>query len=393
VCRVKVRYVLHNAYVTGGTIRTVINQANALCADHDVEIASVYRGKATPSFEIDPRVRLVPLTDLRSDGTRRTEPADASSRLLRKTRRFPNPLPHRYDFRYRRWDPAVDAAIIRYFRAQRSGVLVTTRPGLNLLAAWWAPRRLIRVGQDHMNLGTYKPRLRAAIVKAYPRLDAVTVLTEQDRADYHGVLGDRVRVARIPNGIPPFPDLPARPEGKVLVAAGRLSPQKGFDLLVDAFAKVHARHPDWRLDIFGHGEMQGDIQARIDGYRLAGAARLRGVTGKLPEELAAAGMFVLSSRFEGLPMVLLEAMTLGVPAVAFDCPTGPAEIIEHGRNGLLIPPQDTGALADGICELIEHPERRAAMRAAARASSARYAMPAVRALWENLFAELAADRA
>lgn len=391
MCRVKVRYVLHNAYVTGGTIRTVVNQANALCADHDVEIASVYRSRSTPAFEIDPRVRLVPLTDLCSNGTRRTDPS--GKRLLRKFRRFRNPLPHRYDFRYRRWDPAVDAAIIRYFWAERTGVLITTRPALNLLSAWCAPRRLIRIGQDHMNLAAYRPKLRAEILRAYPRLDAVTVLTERDLGDYREALGDRVRLARIPNGVPEPPDRSGIPEGKVLIAAGRLSPQKGFDLLVDAFAKVHARHPDWRLDIFGQGELQRDIQARIDGYGLTGAARLRGVTGKLAEELTAAGMFVLSSRFEGLPMVLLEAMTLGVPAVAFDCPTGPAEIIEHGRTGLLVPPQDTGALADGICELIEDPVRRAAMRAAARESSARYAMPAVRTLWENLFAELAAARA
>jgi hypothetical protein len=99
--------VLHNAYVTGGTIRTVINQANALCADHDVEIASVYRSKATPSFAIDPRVRLVPLTDLRSDGTRRVQPADGGKRLLRKFRRLKTPFPHGLDFRYRRWDPVV----------------------------------------------------------------------------------------------------------------------------------------------------------------------------------------------------------------------------------------------------------------------------------------------
>jgi glycosyltransferase involved in cell wall biosynthesis len=384
--------VLHNAYVTGGTIRTVINQANALCADHDVEIASVYRSLAAPAFPIDPSVRLVPLTDLRSDGTPRIPPARGGKRLLRKFRRLKTPFPHGLDFRYRRWDPAVDAAIVRYFRAEKSGVLITTRPALNLLSARWAPKRLIRIGQDHMNLGTYKPALRDALVRAYPWLDAVTVLTEHDLADYRAALGGGVRVARIPNGIPPVPDRPAVPEGKVLVAAGRLAPQKGFDLLIDAYAKVHARHPDWRLDIFGHGDLKPDLEARIAAHELTGAARLRGVTARLPEELSAAGMFVLSSRFEGLPMVLLEAMTLGVPAVAFDCPTGPAEIIENGRNGLLVPPQDTGALADGICELIERPELRARMRIAARESSARYSMPAVRDLWEELFRDLAAQR-
>jgi glycosyltransferase involved in cell wall biosynthesis len=391
---VKIRYVLHNAYVTGGTIRTVVNQANSLCADHDVEIASVYRSREKPSFDIDPRVRLVPLTELRSDGTRRTEPPDRSTRLIRKFRRFRNPLPHGRDFRYRRFDPGVDAALIRYFRAEKSGVLITTRPGLNLMSAWCAPRRLIRIGQDHMNLGTYRPPLRAAIVKAYGRLDAVTVLTEHDLADYRAALGGRgVRVERVPNGIPPYPDMPAIPENKVLIAAGRLTPQKGFDLLLDAFSKVNARHPDWQLKIFGQGPLMDELSGRIEALGLTGAAHLPGITRKLPEELAAAGMFVLSSRFEGLPMVLLEAMTLGVPAVAFDCPTGPAEVIRNGHNGLLIPPQDTGALADGICELIENPHRRAAMRVAARESSAEFTMPAVREHWERLFTDLAAARA
>jgi len=136
-----------------------------------------------------------------------------------------------------------------------------------------------------------------------------------------------------------------------------------------------------------------DLRSQIEALGLTGTASLPGLTRKLPEELAAAGMFVLSSRFEGLPMVLLEAMALGVPVVAFDCPTGPAEIIEHGRNGLLIPPQDAGALADGICELIDDPQRRTAMRAAAREGSARYSMPEVRAQWEQLFAALADARA
>ena len=391
VSPVKIRYVLHNAYVTGGTIRTVISQANALCADHDVEIASVYRSVETPAFDIDPRVRLVPLTDLRTDGSRRL--TGRGKRHLRKFRRFRNRLPHGHDFRYRRMDPQVDLAIIRYFRRQEAGtVLVTTRPALNLLSAWFAPKRLIRVGQDHMNLATYKPGLRAEMVRAYPRLDAVSVLTGTDLADWQAALPGGARVEHIPNGIPAFTGLSGGPERPVLVAAGRLTPQKGYDMLVDAFTKVHARHPGWSLDIYGAGECKPDLEKQIAAYGLSGAVVLRGLTKDLPEHLSTAGMFVLSSRFEGLPMVLLEAMTLGVPAVAFDCPTGPAEIIDDGRTGLLVPPGDVGALADAICELIEDPERRTAMREAARAGSAPYSMPAVRARWEQLFTELTEAR-
>ncbi|WP_238547225.1 glycosyltransferase family 4 protein [Actinoplanes friuliensis] len=372
----------------------MVNQANSLCADHDVEIASVYRSAEVPIFAVDPRVRLVPLTNLRGDGRVWTDPPERKRRRLpHKTRRFANRLPHGNDFRYKRWDPLVDLAILRYLWAAKDGVLVTTRPGLNLFSAWFAPRRLVRVAQDHMNFDHYKPALRAAILKAYPRLDAVAVLTEHDRETYRaGLDGTGVRLERIPNGIPPWPLPPAELTSKVLVAAGRLVPQKGFDLLIDAFARVHAKHPDWQLRIFGTGAKHKRLAAQIDELGLEGGVELRGLDKRLDEQLSQASIYVLSSRFEGLPMVLLEAAAAGVPAVAFDCPTGPAEVIADGKDGLLIPPEDVEALAEGICRLIEHPDDRRAMGAAARERSYRHSMLTVRQEWERLFTELSTSR-
>ncbi|GIE97498.1 glycosyltransferase family 4 protein [Paractinoplanes rishiriensis] len=386
----KIRYVLHNAYGTGGTIRTVVNQANALCTEHDVEIASVYRSAQAPVFAIDPRVRLVSLTDLREEGCRWTDKRGTNSRFWRKTRRLPNPFPHRRDFRYRRWDPLVDLTVLRYFRAQRDAVLVTTRPALNLLAAWCAPRRLIRIGQDHLNFGSYRPKLQRAIVRAYPRLDAVSVLTSTDLADYRRALGESVRLVQIPNGIPVPADAPAQERTRTVLAAGRLVGQKGFDLLIDAFEQVHRHHPGWQLNIFGEGKCRPDLTARISQRGLDGVVHLRGRTRTLDAELAKASIFVLSSRREGLPMVLLEAMGAGVPAVSFDCPTGPAEVVDDGVNGLLIPAEDVAGLAAGLARLIADEGEREKMSLAARETAAHYAMPVVAAQWEALFAELAA---
>jgi glycosyltransferase involved in cell wall biosynthesis len=386
--------VLHNAYGAGGTIRTVINQANALCPDHDVEIASVYHTANAPVFALDPRVRLLPLTELRPDGSRRTDPKDSNTRLARQLRRLPNPFPHRHDRPYRWWDPFVDAAIVRYFRSIDEGILVTTRPGLNLLSARTAPRRLIRVAQDHMNLGTYRPGLRTAIIRSYPRLDAVTVLTEQDRRDYERALrGSGVRLECIPNGIAPRDAPCAAYDARRLVAAGRLTAQKGFDLLLDAFAHVSARHPDWTLTIYGAGPWRQRLTDQRDALGLAGVVSLPGLTRQLDRELAAASIYVLSSRFEGLPMVLLEAMSIGLPAVAFDCPTGPGEVIEDGVNGILVPPGDVDALAAALIALIEDPDRRRAMGAAAYDTSRRFFMPSVRDSWERFFTALTAGRA
>jgi glycosyltransferase involved in cell wall biosynthesis len=390
---VKIRYVLHTAYGTGGTIRTVFNQANALCADHDVEIASVYRTRQVPAFTLDPRVRLVPLTGLTTGGTYPGKPGERKRRPINKTRRFKNPLPHRHDFQFRRWDPMVDLAIIRYLRSAKDGILVTTRPGLNLLSARFAPKRVIRIGQDHMNLGSYMPWLRDEIVKTYPRLDAVTVLTEHDREDWIKALGGTpMRLECIPNGIPESTLPPATLDQKVILAAGRLGNQKGFDILIDAYAIVSAKHPDWQLDIFGGGDWRERLNQQIVSLDLIGKIRLPGITKQLDKEFLRASMYVLSSRKEGLPMVLLEAMTAGLPPVAFDCPTGPREVITDGKDGLLIPAEDTAALAAGICELIENPELRRSMGAAAIETSARYSMPVVRAAWEKLFASLTASK-
>jgi glycosyltransferase involved in cell wall biosynthesis len=390
----RIRYVLFNAYAMGGTARSVINQANALCGDHDIEIASVYRHREQPRFAIDPRIRLVSLTDLRKGGSRWTDPPGAPTRRLNKTRRFRNPFPHGLDGRFRRWDPVVDISILRYIWAENDGVLVTTRPALNLFSAWFGPRRLIRVGQDHMNLASYRPALREAIVRGYRRLDAVTVLTDHDHAAYRDAFADSaLRVERIPNGVPPPRHGPAALEAKVLVAAGRLEHQKGFDLLLDAFALVAPRHPDWTLWIFGEGRKRADLAARIERLGLTGRARLKGNVTDLDTRFAAASVYVLSSRFEGLPMVLLEAMSAGLPVVSFDCPTGPAEVVRHGRTGLLVPAGDVAGLAAGIDQLIGDPRRRRAMGAAAARDADRFSISTVRQRWDELFTDLAHARA
>lgn len=375
--QVRVRYVLFNAYGVGGTVRSVLNQANALCDTYEVEVASLYRSRTAPAFPLDPRVRLVPLTD----GPGRRPPL---------TRRLPNPLPHRRDYRFDRWDPAADLRLVRYLRSARDGVLVTTRPGLHLVAARVAPRGLVRVAQDHRSAESYHPVVRAAVIRAYRRVHAVTVLTERDRAFYQQALGGSgARVACIPNGVPP-PRLPPAPLDKtVLIAAGRLQPEKGFDLLLDAFHAVAAGHPDWQLWIFGRGPRKEALAAQIERLGLSGRAHLRGTARRLDKQFAAASAFVLSSRYEGLPMVMLEAMAAGLPVVAFDCPTGPRELITHGRNGFLEPAGDVAALADGIRQVIEDPVGRRAMGAAARADCQRYSIAAVRQQWDELFSQLA----
>ena len=163
-----IRFLIANAFGVGGTVRTTFMLAGELAREHDVEVVSVYRHANTPSLALDPRVHLRVLTDLRPSalGRLRQSAADRPSRLI-----------HPDDVRYPRFNLLTDAALLRFLKSVRDGVLIGTRPGLNLAIARHGRPEAIRIGQDHMNLD-YRPGLLEAMADSYPRLDAVSALTQ-----------------------------------------------------------------------------------------------------------------------------------------------------------------------------------------------------------------------
>ncbi|MBA2535904.1 MAG: glycosyltransferase family 4 protein [Actinobacteria bacterium] len=282
-----------------------------------------------------------------------------------------------------------DYVLVRKLRSLRTGVLITTRPALNLLAAELAPSGLVTVGQEHLNLGTYKPGLAGEIAHRYPKLDAVGVLTEDDLSGYANVLArDSTRVVHIPNAVPRLEGGSSTLSSPLVVAAGRLTPQKGFDLLIEAFAHVVERHSDWRLHIYGSGEKLEELRKLIFERELYNNVFLMGRARELGREFERASVFALSSRFEGLPMVLLEAMSKRLPVVSFDCPTGPRQVVTHGRDGLLVPNGDIGAFAMSLLELIEDASKRRRMGDAALETAGRYDIQVVGQQWADLLREL-----
>ncbi|GII75201.1 hypothetical protein Sru01_01830 [Sphaerisporangium rufum] len=376
---------LLHAYGMGGTIRTVISQANHMAdAGHEVEIVSVVRRRKNPQFAIDPRVRVITLADQRAG-------VSPDSTVRRVWRRVRGKIVPRGEFAAGYFTERVEKAVIDYVTGLDGGVLVTTRPALNLISARRAPDHVVRVGQEHMNLATYKKGVREAIGRYYGGLDAVAVLTETDRADFRRAVPG-LRVERIPNAVHRIDRARSALTAPVMVAAGRLFTQKGFDLLIPAFAEVVKAHPDWRLRIFGSGPKKDMLQAMIDERGLGGAVTLMGRTEHLDRELAAASAYVLSSRFEGLPMVMIEAMAHGLPIVAFDCPTGPRDVLTHGEDGLLVPPGDIAALAAGMRRVVEEPELRRRLGGAAARTVRAYAPAVVMPTWEALFTELTLGR-
>ena len=380
--RMVIRFLIANAFSVGGTIRTTFMTAEQLAREHEVEVVSVYRLAETASLELDPRVRLRVLTDLRPAAVGRAQrPAvDRPSRLI-----------HPDDIRYPRFNLLTDAALLRFLRSVRDGVLIGTRPGLNLAIARHARREVIRIGQDHMNL-EYRPGLLKAMASRYPRLDAVTALTEGTAAGYRELLGPGCRVECIPNAAPADLGRRADLDSRCVMAAGSLSRRKGFDRLLEAWARLAPRHPDWRLEIYGDGRDRAELEQLIDDLGIHGSARLCGYSPRLLEELERASVFAMTSRKEGFPMVILEAMSLGIPVVAYDFPTGPRDIITDGSDGFLVPDGRTRLLAEALDALMRDAHRRRSFSDAALGKVAAYRIDTIGARWEALFDELAASR-
>jgi glycosyltransferase involved in cell wall biosynthesis len=168
-----------------------------------------------------------------------------------------------------------------------------------------------------------------------------------------------------------------------LVAVGRLVEQKGFDTLIKAFAKIATEFPAWTLTIFGEGPDRGLLQSQIDALDLRDRVKLDGITERPGEWARDASLFVLTSRYEGFPNVLIEAMAAGRPVVATDCDFGPSEIIESGVSGLLVPVDDVAELASAMACLMRDNALRQKMGRLARETSARFSMQEIAEKWNT----------
>jgi glycosyltransferase involved in cell wall biosynthesis len=372
-----VRILIAHAWGMGGTIRTSLAVAGHLAERHDVELVSVLRRRERPFFAFPPGVPVRALDD---------------QRRRPWLSRLPSLLIHPEDYAYPWCSLWTDVVLLRWLRSMHGGVLVTTRPAFNLLAARLAPRDVLTVGQEHLHLTSHRPRLTSDIRRHYPGLDALTVLTAHDEAAYRQVLtGSGTQLWHIPNAVPRLDGGISPLDAHVVVAAGRLTRQKGFDLLIAAFAPVARRQPSWQLRIYGSGPERDRLRALIDDFGVGAQVRLMGREKRMGAAMAAASVFALSSRFEGFGMVLVEAMSKGLPVVSFDCPHGPGDIVSDGVDGILVPPEDVGGLAAALLELIEDPDRRRRYGEAALQKARGYAMEAVGSRWDALLGSLGSD--
>ena len=400
-------FLMFNVDAPDGVSRAVLTLANHLSLTHRVEVISLYCRHRGPAYAISPRVQVTYLSDhppVRrgaddDDQTRADRPApawwppsrDVVRRLLGRRasrlsqgRGFPN------------LSLLTDLQLRRKVRSIRTGMLISTRPALHVAAARLARRGVVTIGQDHLNFESRssEPGSISFIDEAARRgLDALVTLTATDATDYERLLATSgTRVTTIPNAMPWPLSQPREHDSRVVVAAGRLVPRKGMDRLIRAFAPVAERHPGWELRIYGVGKLEEWLRSLIDELGVTTQVRLMGHTDDLPAAFDDAAFFASASRAEGFPMVMLEAMSKGLPLVSFDCPRGPRDIIRHGHNGLLVPDNDIAGLTVALETMVTDDDQRRSMGAQALADAEQFVVARIAESWESLFEDLCRHR-
>jgi amylovoran biosynthesis glycosyltransferase AmsD len=335
-----------------------VNMSNHFVENgYKVSIVSLTAYKPTNLYKIDNRVRIDHLGITFETGFN----------FLNKVRSF---------FRVRNYFKRINSKIFL--------LCIGTYPAL--LAALIPKTELIKtVGCQHGSYSSVKNLWRLLRLMFYHRLDAVVCLTERD-----GVRLKRLNrnVNVIPNAVSFYPETPALLQNKIILSIGRIEYGKGYDLLLDVFESFSAQNNDWSLRIIGDGPLKSEIVSRINRLGLHNRIAILPTSDLIIEDYLNSSVYIMTSRTEGLPMVLLEAQACGLPILAFNCETGPAEIIHNDSDGFLIDLFDVDDMALKLQKLCSDVDTRKAFGRNARESVKRFFPVPIYTKWEELFNEL-----
>lgn len=398
----RVYFLVFSADGADGITRTVFSVANKLVETHTVEIISVYRRRRRLFYPLDRRIVVTNLEDARPIGPKGTPVGGlVRAREVPEQRGRFNAFLDKRRSRLATRAAAPDMSMLtdrllkRKLSGLEPGVLISTRPSLHAAAAHFAPRDMITIGQDHHNFESRSttPGIMKLVQGSARRMDSLVVLTPGDRRDYsEAMAGAKTVIEAIPNAVPWKIGEPSSLDSKIAIAAGRFVERKGFPRLIEAFEPVATEHPDWQLHIYGKGEQKELIEGEIAERGLGEHVILKGHTEKFDEALAGASLFVSGSYAEGFPMVMVEAMSYGLPVISFDIPRGPSDLIVDGENGRLVPDEDLAGYSAALLELIGDDELRHRMGARAHTLAREYEIDPIVARWETLFTQLLEDR-
>ncbi|MCM1177489.1 MAG: glycosyltransferase family 4 protein [Ruminococcus flavefaciens] len=233
-------------------------------------------------------------------------------------------------------------------------------------------------------LGEYATRRMIAYTK---KIDSIVVLTKQDMEEWQKTNNN---VCQIYNPVPMVENQvdSASLEFKNMIAVGRLCAQKNYNSMVRAWRIVQKKHPDWKMNVWGDGELKDSIEDELKRCGIQDTFVLHGRTDNVNAEYLKNSAFVMTSIYEGFPMVLLEAASFGLPMISYACYCGPKDIIKNGYNGFLIEQDDEKALADAICKVIEDKELRINMGKNSKETAKEFSQYNILPLWPTFFEKL-----
>lgn len=241
--------------------------------------------------------------------------------------------------------------------------------------------------RDNILYNLYTKYTQRRFQKAISKYDTLVTLTQRD-----AVTWSDVKTAVIPNSLTLHPQQFSSCDTKNVITAGRLEIQKGYDLLIEAWNIVINKHPDWKLNLYGTGSQKENLTSLIYRYNLRDSFIINDPVENIYDKYLQSSFYVLSSRWEGFALVLLEAMSCGVPCISFDCPCGPDEIIKNNENGIIVENGNVEDLAERICFLIEHENIRKQMGTKAKESLKEYLPETIFNQWKILLESLLKEK-
>lgn len=383
----KLTYLLTTADSGAGTERALITQANWFASHgHDAEILSIYKTTGQTVFPTSPGVSvryLVDATDKPSDlpiGTYAVDRWGPSSYVRREA-----------DDQY---CAMTDSVVPRAFGELNSDIVVSSTPVLTMLALRFVKDSIPVVCEEHRATPSRSRETYAPLRNHAGELDALVSLTDRSTEWLRNDLGPTApRLLTIPNAIPDVFYPRTSLSNKLVIAAGRFVGVKNFAAIIRCFGRAAEEHPDWKLRIYGAGPQEQKLRGLVRTLNLENLVEIAPPVPDLLAEWSKASVFAMASRGEGLPLVIQEAAAAGLPLVAYDCDTGPAEIIDDGVNGFLVPDGDESAFTACLSQLMGDAELRERFSESTSIIVERFSPDKVGGLWLDLFTQLREEAA
>ncbi len=371
---------LHLGY--GGVEKAIASLSNILIEDYDVKIISTYKIYDEPAFKIDDRVNIVYLLDKELSPNKKEFKAAIKAK---------NPVKIlKEGLKSRKILKLKKSKMIEAIKQIESGIVISTRIEHNSLLSIYGNKELITVAQEHTYHNNDEKYIKN-LVKSCENIDYFIPVSKELTDFYSGYFKNtNTKCMFIPHSLDYIPEEESSLKGKNIISIGRLSPEKGFDDLIDVFKIVHENRQDWKLNIIGDGTEKDKLIRKIKENYLEENVILHGYRDKqyINDQLMNSSIYAMASHEESFGLVLIEAQSFGIPCIAFDSAKGACEIIEDEVNGYLIKDRFKQNMADKVIELIDNKKLRITMGSKGRENSNNYSKENISKKWLDFLAKI-----